>query len=82
MSVNKSKGLSIAEIQKKNLCRTCDPSICHNDYRLCPYQYEANIKLCLLCKDLNNEIVDGVLKCFHTCKYRYKSQKKMDKWFS
>lgn len=83
MSKNKRKGLNIPEIQKKNLCRSCDPSICHNDYRLCPYQYDETImKLCLVCKDLNNEIVDGMLKCYKTCNYKSKSQKQMDKWFS
>ena len=81
MYLSKNKGLSITEIQKKNLCKTCDPSICHNDYRLCPYIYDKTIiKLCLVCEDLDNETIDGVIKCYHTCKYR--TQKKMDKWFS
>ena len=74
-------GLSFTEIKKKGLCKSCDLSICNNDYNKCPYRYDKTIvKLCLVCEDLNNEIVDGMLKCYHTCKYR--TQKKMDRWFN
>jgi hypothetical protein len=72
--------LSIEDIQKKNLCRKCDPAICHNKFELCPYQYNPDVHLCLTCKDLNNEIVDGYLKCYHTCKYRKGKEGGLDKW--
>lgn len=80
MTKKKKKGLTFAEVRKKGLCRTCDVAICNNNFDACPYQYDETIvKLCLVCEDLDNKIVDGMLKCYHTCKF--KTQKKMDKWF-
>ena len=80
MAKKKKTGLSLTEIKKKNLCKNCNLSICNNNYELCPYRYNDKIvKLCINCEDLNNEIVEGYLKCYHTCKYR--DQKKIDKWF-
>lgn len=76
----KKKKISYTEFRKKDHCNKCDVSICNNNFQNCPYRYDENVvKLCVNCEDLNNEIVDGMLKCYHTCKY--KNQKKMDKWF-
>jgi len=72
--------LTKEEIIKKKLCKTCDPSICHNDYDLCPYQHNPNGHLCLTCIDLDNEIVDGYLKCYHTCKYLATKTSDLNTW--
>ena len=62
--------LSREEIIERKLCVGCDTHICHNNYDLCPYQYKLDVHLCLICKDLDNEIVEGKLKCYYTCRYR------------
>lgn len=72
--------LSKENIIKKGLCKTCDPAICHNQFELCPYQYNPDAHLCLTCKDLNNEIVEGYLKCYHTCQYRKDYEGGLNKW--
>ena len=76
--------LTKEEIWERNLCRDCDMHICHNNPKLCPYQYNPDVHLCLTCKDLDNEIVDGKMKCYHTCRYR-KDKKEysgsLDKYF-
>ena len=62
--------LTREEIIERKLCVGCDTSICHNNYDLCPYQYKPDAHLCLICKDIDNEIVDGKLKCYYTCRHR------------
>lgn len=75
--------LSKEDVIERKLCVGCDASICHNNYDLCPYRYNPDAHLCLTCKDLDNEIVDGYLKCYHTCRYQ-KNKKKysggLDMW--
>jgi len=75
--------LSREEIIERKLWVGGDTHICHNNYDLCPYQYNPNAHLCLICKDLDNEIVEGYLKCYHTCRYRRDKKKysgSLDKW--
>jgi len=81
--LTKYPNLEKEEILRRNLCSTCNSHICNNNFNACPYRYFPDAHLCLTCKDRNNEIVDGILKCYQTCQYRKDLQqitKGLDKW--